>query len=247
MVKSKIENFDFALNPVIGCLGTCPFCYARIYAKRFSDFWSAQQSSFSREEARTLIKNFKPVFMNKRLLQPLPKKYSRIFVNPLSDPLYWKYEWLFKIADLIRAHPEHDFFILTKTPAVYERNRALFEIPNLWRGVTITGDPCIDRIYREISFGGKRETGMFAGIDWIMAEPLLGNVKKHLWRFPNLRWLVAGPQNGGKAAERRIPHYDDITDIVEYCHAHHIPLWIKRRMMDCWDGTEYRHVPRRKT
>ena len=119
-VKDTIGWCDYTFNPITGCLGGCPYCYARAIYKRFK-------------------KSFKPEFHPDRLNEPMKLKIpSRIFVCSVSD--FWgkgvKPIWREEVYNIIKACPQHTFFILTKQPQNidnYDR------IPgNVWVGVSVS-------------------------------------------------------------------------------------------------------------
>ena len=97
MNKTKIEWCDFTWNPVVGCTGGCPYCYARKMSARFH-------------------RDFTPHWVQKNFDRPMPKKPSRIFVNSMSDIADWKEEWDYEVSCRIGEHSEHLFLFLTKRP-----------------------------------------------------------------------------------------------------------------------------------
>jgi protein gp37 len=73
--KTKIEWCDFTWNPVVGCTGACPYCYARKMAHRFH-------------------RDFTPHWVERNFNRAMPKKPSRIFVNSMSDVADWEPTWV---------------------------------------------------------------------------------------------------------------------------------------------------------
>ena len=101
MIKSD-GFYDWAWNPVEGCLNGCPYCYAR------KDF-----------ERRG--KSFKPTFYPERLNEPLKiTTKKRIFVTHYCD-LFGEWvprNWVLSILDVIKRST-HDYIFITKNPIRY--------------------------------------------------------------------------------------------------------------------------------
>ena len=97
MNKTRIDWCDFTWNPVVGCTGGCPYCYARKMAHRFH-------------------RDFTPHWVERNFQRTMPKKPSRIFVNSMSDLADWEEDWVVHTALKISCHPDHLFLFLTKRP-----------------------------------------------------------------------------------------------------------------------------------
>jgi len=100
MAKTKIEWADEVWNPVWGCFNHCPYCYASKIAKRFG------QTQEQRE--------FIPSWREDNYNRPFAKSTKRVFVNSMSDPMYWFPAWMEFVLERIRQHPEIQFIFLTK-------------------------------------------------------------------------------------------------------------------------------------
>lgn len=94
--------YDYAWNPVEGCLHGCPYCYA----KRSFDI-------------RGL--DFKPTFYEDRLNEPSQVGPCGIFVTHYTDLMgdFIPLEWVNKILDVCRSLPKHTFIFITKNPISY--------------------------------------------------------------------------------------------------------------------------------
>lgn len=125
MNKTRIDWCDFTWNPVVGCTGACPYCYARKMAHRFH-------------------RDFTPHWVEKNFNRTMPKKPSRIFVNSMSDISDWKPIWQSRVDMRIIQHPEHRFLALSKNPEFIPD--AWWEIDNLLCGVSVTDQRSYDRI-----------------------------------------------------------------------------------------------------
>ncbi len=97
MNRTKISWADYTWNPVVGCTGACPYCYARRMAHRFH-------------------RDFTPHWEERNFQRPLPRKPSRIFVNSMSDVADWEPEWMERVESKMRERPDHTFLLLSKRP-----------------------------------------------------------------------------------------------------------------------------------
>jgi protein gp37 len=97
MNRTKVDWADYSWNPVVGCTGACPYCYARKMAHRFH-------------------RDFMPHFVERNFNRAMPKKLSRIFVNSMSDLADWTGEWYCKVGHRIMENPQHLFLFLSKRP-----------------------------------------------------------------------------------------------------------------------------------
>ena len=109
--------YDYAWNPIEGCLNGCPYCYAR------HDF-------------ERLGKSFEPVFYEDRLKEPAKVKPCRIFTDHYTDIMgeFIPESWINQIITVCRSLPLHTFIFITKNPIRYYK----FQWPdNCILGVTI--------------------------------------------------------------------------------------------------------------
>jgi protein gp37 len=97
---TKIDYVDETWNPVIGCTGTCPYCYARRMARRFH---------LGRPD-------FSPVWVEKNFQRKFSKGTRRIFVNSMSDWADWEPEWIARVQLRMAVKSEHTFLVLSKRP-----------------------------------------------------------------------------------------------------------------------------------
>jgi protein gp37 len=174
MNKTKIEWCDVTLNPVIGCVNNCIYCYAKKINNRFKFIPDWQT----------------PTFFDKKLLKQFPKKPSRIFVNSMSDIYYWKDPWMEKVIDKIKQHPQHRFIFLTKFPQAYEE----YNFPNnCLLGVTITNQEQLENIRGYFQFVSLEPLQTYIEpldlpyMRWIILGAESGNRKDKI--IPKLEWI----------------------------------------------------------
>ena len=94
--------YDYAWDPIEGCLHGCKYCYARRQIERQG-------------------RSFEPIFCEERLKEPYEVAPSSIFVNHYADIMgsWVPREWIEKIIDVCRDLPDHDFLFMTKNPSRY--------------------------------------------------------------------------------------------------------------------------------
>lgn len=200
MSKTKIDWCDWVFNPVWGCLKNppCPYCYARRIARRFG----------KTENERAFI----PTWKQKNFDKPFPKKPSRIFVNSMSDIMWWEYLWMEKVLGRIKNHSTHIFQFLTKIPDIY----SYYDFPsNCWLGTTITDQYMMDSFANLVFETAWDETNKI----FFSFEPLLERIKIYI----DPDWVIVGFQtNPFKYIEKKA-----ILDIIEYTKIRKIPLFLK--------------------
>jgi protein gp37 len=187
--RTKIDWCDCVWNPVWGCRHSCPYCYARSYARRFGVQKAYQEKKHIESPGWTLelltslagrLQAFESTFLWSNFNKAFPRKASRIFVNSMSDFLFWKPDWKHMTLSKIRRHPEHTFLFLTKNPKTYE-NLSFQE--NCWLGVTVTRQAEMDSLEAYLfDCSWEKRANLFLSI-----EPILEPVKLTI----TLDWLIA--------------------------------------------------------
>jgi len=139
LVKSRIDGIDYAINPYIGCVHGCVYCYAK-FMKRFT----GHREPWGR---------FLDIKINApEILKREMKKYKRgtIMMGTVTDP-YQPIEEKYRLTrGLLRELMHHSFHIHIQTKsALILRDLDIFkEMPHLEIGMTITTyDEKIRRIF----------------------------------------------------------------------------------------------------
>ena len=255
MNKTKIEWCDSTLNPVVGCMRQCDYCYARKMNNRFK--WIPDFS--------------KPQFFPERLEQLKSKKSNNIFMDSMSDIEYWKDEWIEEIFTACHNAPQHNYLFLTKNAEGYENaienyacedrgSQDSFEFfKNFWFGVSITNQ---NDVHKAVELQKLDEGHRFLSI-----EPLHGpiqlNIKKDRcpvcgsneiyqdnpvtsmgWAEyycdscgewvslnknelkPSIDWVIIGAETGNRKG-KVIPLKRWVNGIVRQCKEFDIPVFMK--------------------
>jgi len=175
-MSTKIEWADEVWNPVWGCLNNCPYCYAKSIAKRFGKMHNEQE--------------FIPTWKDHAFVRKFAKSTKRVFVNSMSDVMYWKPEWMERVIERIKQHPDIQFIFLTKGGY---KAYAGYEFPdNAVCGITIT---------KPSEFPIKTAGRFFPAKHWLLnIEPILepfntGYVADNANDFD---WIIIGAETGNR-------------------------------------------------
>jgi len=237
-----VQNPDgtpgYTWNPITGCLnhvnGLCKGggfpCYAyRLAEGRLKNLYLANKHTATLnydEDSYPFYPRFWPERMSGQLSSRKPKG---IFVCDMSDlfGLGIPDNWTWQVLQLIKAYPQHRFYLLTKQP----QNLAKFSpFPdNCWVGVTATNrDMFNNAVWYLMSIE--------ANIKYISIEPLLSPITAgildtyHNWPVVNgsilshvLDWLIIGAQTKPSV----YPKIEWVQDIVGACKEAGIPYFLK--------------------
>lgn len=211
--RTKIDWADFTWNPVWGCLGDCPYCYARRYAKRFGLQVAGRD-------------DFIPTWIERNFQRAFPRRPSRIFVDSMSDVAWWEDEWMRKVGARIAKHPEHRFFLLTKAP----ERLWLALPPYAMYGYSCTDQESYTAASLEVAAGV---------ISFLSIEPLLGPIDMEQVPCGRLlRWVIVGAETGNRR-DRVISELTWLREISAYCRHNRIPLFFKSSLRHLWPADAY--------
>lgn len=218
MNRTKIEWTTYSWNPIVGCLHSCWYCYARRLAQRFP---------------KNFPSGFKPTFYPERLGQPAKiKKPSKIFVCSVSDLFasWTKDKWRKAVLRTIEECPvKHTFQLLTKQPQSIDKR---YKFPNnVWVGVTVTQQTETDKI-EEIK-------KVRAKVKFVSFEPLLEKIKANL---EGIDWVIIGKLTGSRKIELK-PEW--VKGIIAEAHSLKIPIFLKDNLYPaCWSIRKRQEFPR---
>lgn len=213
MSATRIDWCDQVWNPVWGCTGSCPYCYARKMANRFGIVVDGKR-----------YKDFEPRWIERNFNRTFPRKSCRIFVNSMSDVADWKPKWLNRVICRIVDHPEHLFLFLSKRPwkVDLEGFEAVKNIMMLGFSATgrFTYEQLLDCGYENVSF--------------LSIEPLLDPIPlEKYFHGPKLRWIIVGAETGNRKG-RVIPKLEWLREINNFAFINRIPLFLKESLRPLW-------------
>jgi protein gp37 len=166
---------------------------------------------------------FYPRFWEDRIEEPLHKKRpAGIFVCSMGE-LFGDWippEWQDKVFQVIRARPEHRFYLLTKQP----QNLIKFSpFPdNCWVGVTVAG-----KTQAYSAYDGLK--GIQAKVRFVSLEPLLEKLDP--WGLSHLNtiwdWVIIGAQT----KPYKSPKIELVQEIVEVCEKTRVPVFLKENLI----------------
>ncbi len=104
LVKTKISGFDYVINPYIGCVFGCKFCYVR----KFLDFWQIEE----KWGEFLYVKQNLPEILSREIKR---RRKGKVLLNSSTDP-YLPQERKFEITrQILRTLSETDFEITILT------------------------------------------------------------------------------------------------------------------------------------
>ncbi|KKL16914.1 hypothetical protein LCGC14_2490800 [marine sediment metagenome] len=182
--------------------------------------------------ARKLAKRFgdsefKPTWKQKNFDKPFPKKLSRIFVNSMSDICWWPWEWMESVLKKIADNRMHTFLFLTKSPGIYFG----YEFPlNCRLGATVTREKYL-----------TSSLALSEKCDFVSIEPMLERIYPQPLNI--FTWVIIGAETGNRKG-KVIPKRKWIAEIVDYCKANQIPVFLKESLREIWGGELIQEYPK---
>lgn len=219
-MATKIDWADDVWNPVWGCLFNCRYCYARGMAKRFGKT-GAERS-------------FTPVWKLDNFNKKFASSVRRVFVNSMSDVVFWKPDWWKCVLDRICDLPDIDFVFLTKGHSY----PALRYPPNVILGYTITMRNTSDE-YMPVP-----------GVRMLYnCEPILEPMGAlDAFTASSCQWLILGAETGNHK-DKVTPDILWVQALLASCLAEGVPIFMKDNMLECLGGDVipdiYRQYPGR--
>ncbi len=220
--NDSIPWADWTWNPVTGCLGECPYCYAREIA---------ENSKFK----RAFPAGFTPLFRSDRLDAPISTKINvdperpesrRVFVCPMADLFgYWiPLEWIKQVIEATKQAPELEYLYLTKYPFKY----LTYDFPdNSWLGVTVDAQSKVEYALDVLGYID------FYGVRWLSFEPLIEPIKAD---FSCIDCIVIGAQSGTKQPNGTIvdsftPKFEWVVDLVAQAKSVGCAVYMKQNLL----------------
>jgi len=228
-------SLGWVWNPITGCLNGCPYCYARKLADTRLEklYLSNNNVAPLPHEEIGLVRGdpFYPRFWPERLTELTPFNHELkprgIFTCDMSD-LFGKYvrgEWIEQVMKVIKDHPEHRFYLLTKQPQSLADYSPFPD--NCWVGVSVTNQ----EMFYEACYQLKN---IKAKVKYLSFEPLLNFeplpevltwstwIQNWLWTG-GISWVILGAQTKPTV----MPKIEWVEEIVEACDKAKIPVFLK--------------------
>lgn len=119
MNKTKIEWCDYTLNPVVGCLRGCDYCYAKkTHNKRHMAYRRGKLQNHKQYRYPFNIIQYFPERL--KISKKLPP--SKIFVGSVSDIEFWtKNCFIVDLRAFFRNNKKHTFMLLSKNYLSYSQ------------------------------------------------------------------------------------------------------------------------------
>lgn len=236
MARTKIDWCDVVWNPAWGCRHACPYCYARAFARRFgkqkaySEMKHLESLGWTLELVGCLaeaLRAFRPTFLWSNFNRTFPRKPARIFVDSMSDIIFWKPDWMHLVLRRIRRHPEHTFLFLTKEPRAYT---GLSFPPNCWLGASASTQEEVLRMQEELA--GQERT-------FLSLEPIQEAIDPGTISPGAVEWLILGAETGNRK-EKVLPELSWIRRLV---FDSQVPVFMKRSLQDLWQMPMIQRFP----
>jgi len=202
-IRKKIGWADWSFNPVWGCLNDCPYCYAKGISRRF-----AVQLSYWWDIPEEKFKKFLPIWIEKNFQKKIPNYAKHVFVNSMSDIMFWREEWFEKVLEKADLYPEKKFLFLTKSTNIFQVD---YDRQNVFIGRTITKN-------EDIALKDSIK-------DFYSIEPIHERINLNL--IPKtLKQIIVGAETGNRKG-KIIPSAEWIEEIREFCRDNEIKLYEK--------------------
>ena len=215
-MPTKIEWTDETWNPITGCTKIsdgCKNCYAERMSKRLAGRFGYPKDN-----------PFKVTFHKDKIDVNMFRPGKRVFVCSMSDIFHddVKPEWQCDIWDVMNAHKDNIFLLLTKRPENAPTHESWWP-SNIWLGVTVESNKYAHRIETLLQIP--------AAVRFVSHEPALGKLDLFYKlsgigkaaAFPD--WLITGGESGPGARPMHpdIPRHDR-----DQCEAAGVPYFFKQ-------------------
>jgi len=252
-VKNPDGSQGSTWNPITGCLnhvnGICKGggfpCYAyRLAHTRLKQRYLANPNTAAsqiisdtpinmmQKQVKAELDPFYPRFWEERLnaLVVHPKRRKGIFVCDMGE-LFGDWvprEWQEKVFSVIRAHPQHRFYLLTKQPQNLIKWSPFPD--NCWVGTTATNNA-------ELRVGLQFLNAVDAKVRFVSLEPLLSWNDRAVWDTENrsltrclsdLDWIIIGQQT--PVSKATTPKLEWIHEIVEAADKAGVKVFLKNNL-----------------
>jgi protein gp37 len=208
----------FTFNPIVGCTNGCPYCYARVMARRVAGVTGCPDCA-----------TFTPHPHPERLCEPTRRqKPAGIFVGSMCD--LWdpnvKGGWLDQVYDAMLSAPWHRYAMLTKRPDLMG---ALENVTELCGAVDVIAGVSVTRqqeLWRCGELADRWGSKAFLSI-----EPLLEPIESPVL-YANacwMDWIIVGAETGNRPGSVE-PQPEWIEEIVQAADRAGQPVFMKNNL-----------------
>jgi len=212
-MSTKIEWTEATWNPVTGCTkisSGCRNCYAERMANRLKGRYGYDQDD-----------PFRVTVHYDRIRQPLDwKKPRRVFVCSMADIFHKDIPQNVRndIFSVMVKAKHHTFQVLTKRIEDIVWPVSSEPLPsNIWVGVTVESQGCIERLRRLLKFPAQTR--------FVSFEPLLGRVNVSTELLSQIDWVIAGAETG---PGKRPMALDWARKLRNQCREAGVPFFFKK-------------------
>lgn len=229
--ETGIQWCDSTINLQMGCEG-CELvngqqvikCYAKTLTDRYAGVNRGWPEAF--EKPKIFMDRLPKVISwpdltgtdrpEKPWLNGLPRI---VFLNDMGDTFTrgLPSDWFNTVTPHLINSP-HQYLVLTKWPRRFADFSKDFTIPdNVWAGTSITDNKSLARI--------KHLKDVEAKIHWLSIEPLWERLVLTMDHLAGIDWVVVGGESGKNPTPCEL---DWIVEIIDYCSALEIPVFVKQ-------------------
>jgi protein gp37 len=212
MNKSNIDWCTHTINPIVGCLHNCFYCYAKEMVEHGR---LKQQYNGS----------FEPRYFPERLKDINQGNGRKIFVCSMSDMFgeWVSKEWIEQILKSI-TNKSNTYLFLTKNPNRYNKFIDLFQ-DNMMIGITVARQNMFRRNQIENLIELKNYNNKIK--IFISIEPFFINTNIDvLYIKKGIDWVIIGGMTGKYAKDYSINRYR-YNEIINQCINNNIPVFVK--------------------
>ena len=219
LVKSRLPDADYVINPYIGCMIGCAYCYAsfmgRFVNKKIEDWGEYVYAKVNAVE----------VFRKDLRALPIKERDASIFISSVTDP-YQVAELKYKLTRGILSILEKEKYpgevaVQTKSNLVLRDVDILKNLPNAEVGMTVTvTDDALSRIFevRAPSSSVRLDTLRKLRENGLRTYAFIGPLLPHVAKKPELLEKL----------------FEDVAEVVDSVYVEHINLkpYIRKRLWD---------------
>lgn len=230
MQTTDIAWCDYTWNPVTGCSHAGPECW-HCWAERFMHRQAARDDApdymtsqdWTQANADAVVTTHAD-----RLDEPAtyhyPRGPGRVFVVSMGDLFHREVgpRFVQDVLDVVAAHPEHVWILLTKRP----HNAADWRLEwpdNVWLGTSVGSGP--GGTFPNTTHRIEQLRDIDVATKWVSFEPLIEPVGEVA--LEHIDWVVVGGESAPDDERRELDHAW-ARDILRQCRAQDVAFFFKQ-------------------